>query len=186
MRRWLRAFESLQETKLSADLAGKLFAALQAEAKKFAAASTLSVEDVRQEIYLMCLEHAAGIDGFDPSLGDARRYICGRLWGLAERWRRMESIPENDDLWDVPRSMSVEDALIEGRERAAVEARLEQAQRKRQRDLRNLPTLAALVAVGVVSERGAARLVGSKSSRLRQRLRQLRKQEAVAARIMWP
>ena len=160
---------------MSAERAGELFAVLRGEAAKFASASTLSVEDVRQELYLMCLEHVMGQDGFDPERGDARRYICGRLWGLIERWQRMESIPEGDDLWDAPRSMSVEDALIQGQERAAAEDRLEQADRQRRRDLRHLPTLAALVAVGAVSERGATRLVGSKSSRLRQRLRDLRR-----------
>ena len=167
---------------MSADRAGELFALLRGEAAKFASASTLSVEDVRQELYLMCLEHAMGQDGFDPERGDARRYIFGRLWGLVERWQRMETIPEGDD-WDAPRSMSVEDALIQGQERAAAEERLEQADRQRQRDLRHLPTLAALVAVGAVSERGAARLVGSKSSRLRQRLRDLRRNESAMAFI---
>ncbi|BAP88333.1 putative uncharacterized protein [Burkholderiales bacterium GJ-E10] len=165
---------------MSADRAEEVFASLQAEAVRFAKDSTLSVEDVRQELYLMCLEHAAGADGFDPGQGDARRFIAGRLWGLTERWRRMESIPDDDGLWNGPLRASVEEALIERQERAAAEERLEQADRQRQRDLRNLPTLAALVAVGAVSERGAARLVGSKSSRLRQRLRQLRKQEDVA------
>ena len=160
---------------MAADRAGELFAMLRGEAAKFASASTLSVEDVRQELYVMCLEHAMGQDGFDPDRGDARRYIFGRLWGLIERWQRMETIPEGDDLWDAPRSMSVEDALIQGQERAASEDRLEQADRQRRRDLRHLPTLAALVAVGAVSERGATRLVGSKSSRLRQRLRDLRR-----------
>ncbi len=167
---------------MPADRAGELFAMLRGEAARFASASTLSVEDVRQELYLMCLEHAMGRDGFDPERGDARRYIFGRLWGLVERWQRMETIPEGDD-WDAPRSMSVEDALIQGQERAAAEERLEQADRQRQRDLRHLPTLAALVAVGAVSERGAARLVGSKSSRLRQRLRDLRRNESAMAFI---
>lgn len=166
---------------MSADRADEVFASLQAEAARFAKESTLSVEDVRQELYLMCLEHAAGTDGFDPGRGDARHYVAGRLWGLTERWRRMESIPDDDTLWNGPRLASVEETLIERQERAAAEERLEQADRQRQHDLRNLPTLAALVAVGAVSERGAARLVGSKSSRLRQRLRDLRRQEGSMA-----
>ncbi|CUA96970.1 hypothetical protein Ga0061069_10543 [Thiomonas bhubaneswarensis] len=76
--------------------AQSLYDSMVGEAHKFASVSTLSVEDVRQTLYLMCLERAAGIDGYNPLVGSERAYIMGRMWGLVERWRAMRSLEDEE------------------------------------------------------------------------------------------
>ncbi len=47
----------------------------------------MSLEDVRQEALLICLEIAAGESDYDPEQGTYPQYVMGRLWGMTLRWQ---------------------------------------------------------------------------------------------------
>ena len=165
--------------------ADALYHTVAGEAARFAAVCTLSVEDMRQTLYLFCLEHAQGVDNYNALLGEVRPYIMGRMWGLIERWRGRE-FPLDSDIEDgreeavVPeplRTPSVEQELIEAEQRRVMEAVLEDMGRQSRLDRAHLPTVAAAICGQGLTERAAARLCGSNSDsgRLRQRLREMRK-----------
>ena len=63
-----------------------LYAELAGNAYKLAAKSTLDVEDIRQELFLLCLEVAEGHSTYTPVIGGVHEYIMGRLWGFVRRW----------------------------------------------------------------------------------------------------
>lgn len=52
-----------------------------------AGSCSLSIEDVRQEAWLLCLRAVGGDSDYSARLGSVRQYIMGRLWGLALRWQ---------------------------------------------------------------------------------------------------
>lgn len=52
-----------------------------------AGSCSLSLEDVRQEAWLLCLMITQGCSTHDPSLGSIRQYIMGHLWALTLRWQ---------------------------------------------------------------------------------------------------
>lgn len=54
---------------------------------RVAACCSLSVEDVRQEARLICLEIATGDSDYDPLLGSVPQYVLGKLWGMTLRWQ---------------------------------------------------------------------------------------------------
>ena len=161
-----------------------LYRSVEAEASRFAAVSTLTLEDARQSLYTMCLERAVGVDKYDALLGDPRTYVLGRMWGMVERWRGREvSLQDEEESDEAGRrpipialhSLSVEEELIEVEQRRVIELiRLEGDLQERDA-MRHLPSVVALICVGAVSERDAARLCGSDSGRMRQRWRALRK-----------
>ena len=97
-------------------IADELFQELQGEAHKFSRCCTLSVEDIRQELYLMCIEVSGGKSSYNPILGTVREYIMGRLWGLIRRWRESSSLPDEVDGDAITpiclQVQSVEDQLI--------------------------------------------------------------------------
>ena len=166
-----------------------LYRSVEAEACRFAAVSTLTLEDARQSLYTMCLERAAGVDKYDPLLGDPRTYVLGRMWGMVERWRGREVSLQDEEEADeggrrpVPsalHSLSVEDELIEVEQRRVMEAVRLEGDRQESDAMRHLPSVVALICVGAVSEREATRLCGSDSGRMRQRWRALRKQGLAA------
>ena len=78
--------------------ADTLYNALAGNAWKLAAQSTLDVDDIRQELYLLCMEVADGRSKYTPVIGGVHKYIMGRLWGLIRRWPQSQSL---DDLIDV-------------------------------------------------------------------------------------
>ena len=66
----------------------ELYAELsQHELRNVAARARLSVEDVRQEAWLLCLRVVRGDSDYRPALGSVRQYVMGRLWGLTLRWQ---------------------------------------------------------------------------------------------------
>ncbi|WP_079415631.1 hypothetical protein [Thiomonas intermedia] len=170
--------------------ASALYRSVEAEASRFAAVSTLTLEDVRQSLYTMCLERSTGVDKYDARLGDPRTYVLGRMWGMVERWRGREVSLQDEDEPDegvrrpVPaalHSLSVEDELIEAEQRRVMEAVRLEGDLQECNAMRHLPSVVALIRAGAVSEREATRLCGSDSGRMRQRWRALRKQGAGSA-----
>ncbi len=159
-----------------------LYDELAGAAWKLAGKSALSVEDIRQELFLLCLEVAEGRSTYTPVIGGVHEYIMGRLWGLVRRWPCSYSIEvltgnisekfgseENCELQAgfIPvmlHAPSVEDAL-EQREALyeqdaidIVEARLLRNHLKKQ------STLSILIQTGFWSIREAAAFCGSSKS----------------------
>ena len=157
---------------------------LNENAQMFAGVSTLSMDDVRQSLYLFCLEHAAGLDAFNPLLGTPKNYIMGRMWGLIERWRPMSSLDEivDDDndkpirqrLPDALQAPGVDAALIAAAQRLAEEQIRGDLERASRKSLYGLPTAVALVTHCDRSVSEVARLCGKNRHRLRKAVRQQR------------
>ncbi len=59
----------------------------QNDLARVAACCSLSVEDVRQEARLICLEIAADESDYDPAQGTVPQYVLGKLWGMTLRWQ---------------------------------------------------------------------------------------------------
>ena len=59
----------------------------QDDLTRVAACCSLSVEDVRQEARLICLEMAAGESDYDTAQGTVPQYVLGKLWGMTLRWQ---------------------------------------------------------------------------------------------------
>ena len=167
---------------MSMPTADELFVTVEGEAKRFTSASVLTVEDVRQSLYLFCLEHAQGVDGYNPLLGDPRTFIMGRMWGLLERWRGREvSLHEVlDDEMAVPvplalRCQSVASELIERERRRVMEAVLADQDDFHRPDRRDLSAVLAVICGSGVAAREMERQCGG-GSRARGRWREARRQ----------
>lgn len=154
--------------------ANKLFAALRGEAKRFSGVSTLSTEDVLQHIYLMCLEHAAGVDGYNPLLGTPRAFIMGRMWGLMERWRGRELSIDQCETYEAVtpelQSPAIDIQLIEAAQRCVKERISDDLERFRCAGSASLSTIHVLAAIGR-SQHEIARRWGKGSGRMRETLR---------------
>ncbi len=74
--------------------ADDLYSALAGNAWKLAAQSTLDADDIRQEMFLICMEVAEGRSAYSPLVGNVHEYIMGRLWGLIRKWPRTYSIED--------------------------------------------------------------------------------------------
>ena len=150
----------------------------------FTGVSTLSMDDVRQSLYLFCLEHAAGLDAFNPLLGTPKNYIMGRMWGLVERWRPMSSLDDilTDDhdppirqrLPDAMQAPGVETALIARAQRQAEERIRDDLELASRKSLHGLPTTVALVTHCDRPLSEVARRCGKNRWRLRKVVRQNR------------
>jgi len=148
--------------------AQSLYDSMVGEAHKFASVSTLSVEDVRQTLYLMCLERAAGIDGYNPLVGSERAYIMGRMWGLVERWRAMRSL--EDEEMETAQAPSVEESLITVQQRQVEELIRNDLHGTAREALPTLPTMVALVAHRERTVREVTRRWGVESGHGRKKL----------------
>lgn len=174
-----------EERRTTSQVADALFTRLLNEnAQMFAGVSTLSMDDVRQSLYLFCLEHAAGLDAFNPLLGSSKNYIMGRMWGLIERWRPMSSLDEIVDgdhdkpicqrLPDTLQAPGVDAALIAEAQRLVEEQIRDDLELSSRKSLYGLPTTVALVTHCNRPVSEVARLYGKNRGRLRQAVRQQR------------
>ncbi len=174
-----------EEQRTTSQVAEALFTNLLNEnAQMFAGVSTLSMDDVRQSLYLFCLEHAAGLDAFNPLLGTSKNYIMGRMWGLIERWRPMSSLDEIVDgdhdkpicqrLPDTLQAPGVDAALIADAQRLVEEQIRDDLELSSRKSLYGLPTTVALVTHCNRPVSEVARLYGKNRGRLRQAVRQQR------------
>ena len=155
-----------------------LYVELAGNAHKLAAKSTLDVDDIRQELYLICMEVAEGRSTYTPLIGGVHEYVMGRLWGLVRRWPCSYSIEvlkgniseklgsdENSEVLAefIPVTLhapSVEDVL---KQRDALFGQdavdIEDAHLMRER-LRDHSTLSILIQSGVWTVRDAAAFCG--------------------------
>jgi hypothetical protein len=80
--------------------ADELYNALSGNAWKLAARSTLDADDIRQELYLMCMEVAEGRSTYSPLVGGVHEYIMGCMWKFILRWPHQQSLDEwiEDDI----------------------------------------------------------------------------------------
>ena len=155
-----------------------LYDELAGEAWKLAGKSSLDVEDIRQELFLLCLEVAEGRSTYTPVIGGVHGYIMGRLWGLVRRWPCSCSIEvltgniseklgsdENGDVLAefIPVTLhapSVEDVLEQRDALFGQDAvDIEEIHLMRER-LRNHSTLSILIQSGVWTIRDAAAFCG--------------------------
>ena len=84
--------------KILAEDAGRLFEAIREEAVNIARATRAPLEDIEQEMRLMCLEVAMGTSRYDDrfellshadsSRGALRPWLIVRAWRMARRWKR--------------------------------------------------------------------------------------------------
>lgn len=159
-----------------------LYDELAGDAWKLAAGSTLDSDDIRQELYLMCLEVTEGRSAYTPMIGGVHEYIMGRLWGLVRRWPQSQSVEglileelvdsensekssvEHFDILAALYAPSVEDVLEQRDfqyEQDAID--IEETRQLRER-LKGQTTLSILIRTGYWSIREAAAFCGSSKS----------------------
>ena len=150
--------------------ADELFQDLCGEAHKFSRCCVLSVEDIRQELYLMCIEVSSGESSYNPILGTVRSYIMGRLWGLVHRWREAQPLPDEADGDALtPKHLqvqSVEQQLIDRQNREESEYALNSHGRGRS----DMPQTSLHIVCNVLSRRDAAKFLGITREAVRQRI----------------
>lgn len=162
--------------------ADELFATVEGEAAYFAAAGSMTVDDVRQTLYLFCLEHARGVDNYNALLGEVRTYIMGRMWGLLQRWKGRElpldSEIEREDHRVIPLSLcspAVDLVLIEAEQRRVMEAVLKDRDQQGRLDRARLPTAVTAICGQGLAARAMEQHCGG-GSRQRTRWRQTLKE----------
>ncbi len=74
-----------------------LFEALRLEAPAISRATRVPLEDVEQQMMLMCLEVAQTVSDYDPRRGGPRRWLIKRAWLWARRWSRASARGEDSD-----------------------------------------------------------------------------------------
>ena len=74
-----------------------LFAALRLEAPAISRATRVPLEDVEQQMMLMCLEVAQSVSDYDPRCGPPRRWLIKRAWLWARRWSKSSARGEDSD-----------------------------------------------------------------------------------------
>ena len=73
------------------------FAALRLEAPAISRATRVPLEDVEQQMMLMCLEVAQTVSDYDPRRGPPRRWLIKRAWLWARRWSKSSARGEDSD-----------------------------------------------------------------------------------------
>ncbi len=141
-----------------------LYNALIGNTWKFAAQSSLDVDDIKQELYLICMEVSEGRSAYSPLVGGVDEYILGRLWGLIRRWPHSQMLEdlidvncEEEIVPDALRVLSTENVVMlkhELHEQNAIDV---EERYKRQDRLRDQSTLSILIQNGHWSIREAAR-----------------------------
>jgi hypothetical protein len=159
--------------------AKKLYDELSGNAWKLAARSTLDADDIRQELYLMCMEVAEGRSTYSPLVGGVHEYIMGRLWGLVRRWPLSYGI--EDFLVDIENKNELEfdyplsdyapipelhapsvDNVLEQQVLLYEQGAIDIAERHQLRErLKDRPTLAILIQTWCWSYRDAATFCGT-------------------------
>ena len=74
-----------------------LFAALRLEAPAISRATRVPLEDVEQQMMLMCLEYAHEFTDYNPRRGPQRRWLIKRAWLWARRWSKASARGEDTD-----------------------------------------------------------------------------------------
>ena len=177
--------------------AENLYNALVGNAGKLAAQSTLDVNDIRQELYLMCMEVAEGRSAYSSMVGGVHKYIMGRLWGLIRRWVPMQSLDElmgqdiegeNSAIEHLPghsRSSalhvpSAEDVLIHRHEMLEQDVIDVEERFKLKKSLQNQTTMVILLQRGHWSTREAAKYCGISRNAIEKRLSATKCQKGMA------
>ena len=116
-----------------------LFAALRLEAPAISRATRVPIEDVEQEMMLMCLEVVQTVSHYDPRRGSLRPWLIVRAWRWARRWRGAHARAENSDPDGDCESAgggscvpAIDELLIEEEVRRAHEQSLESAYQRRE------------------------------------------------------
>ena len=155
--------------------ADDLYNALAGSAWKLAAQSTLDADDIRQELYLKCMEVAEGRSTYSPLVGGVHEYIMGWLWKYILRWQKMPYLEElfenvneeNEETEEIVRyfpelqSPSIEDELMRREEMYAEHQRDIKEIRRMREQMKDETTLAILIKTGHWTIREAAKHCGT-------------------------
>lgn len=76
------------------------FAALRLEAPAISRATGVPLEDVEQQMMLMCLEYARGSTDYKARGGRQRRWFIKRAWLWARRWSKASARGEDCEFGD--------------------------------------------------------------------------------------
>ncbi|WP_031598694.1 hypothetical protein [Ferrovum myxofaciens] len=153
--------------------ADDLYNELAGNAWKLAAQSTLDADDIRQELYLMCMEVAEGRSAYTPMIGGVHEYIMGSLWGFIRRWHNLQLLDDligndvDDDktiLLAELHVLSTEDVLIRDEELIEQDALDIEESRQMRKRTQNQSTLEILVQDGYWTIRQAANFCGLSKS----------------------
>jgi hypothetical protein len=184
--------------------AQSLFNALEPSCEKWASRARVSIEDIRQDLYVLCLEVVLGeteyrtrapsaplspSDGPPPesSFAAASVYVSGRMWGAAERYREFRARPDKV----LPERPAADTTHAE--QCLAIDERLEVIERRREKDREDAAALrknyrahAELSSLEIMrratwSQSRAAREIGLSKATIRSRERRERKRRAESA-----
>lgn len=70
-----------------------LFTALAPSCEKWASRARVPIEDIRQDLYVLCLEVVLGESEY-RTFAAASVYVAGRMWFVAERYREFRADPD--------------------------------------------------------------------------------------------
>lgn len=159
-----------------------LFTALAPSCEKWASRARVSIEDIRQDLYVLCLEVVLGESEY-RTFAAASVYVSGRMWGAAERYREFRARPDKA----LPERPASDTAQAE--QCLAVDELLEVTERRREKDREDAAALrkeyrahAELSALEIMrratwSQSRAARETGLSKATIRSRERRKRKAE---------
>jgi DNA-directed RNA polymerase specialized sigma24 family protein len=152
--------------------ANDLYRTLECQVKNLTTSSVFDINDIRQELYLLCIEVAEGRSSYTPLLGNPHAFIMGRLWWIVRRWAYYSSNlvdldDENpdevkivDNYLDEITAPSVEEVLCRRAEMLEQDALdIEEIQLRRTRTVHQ-STLTLLVQGGYWSSNKAAKFCG--------------------------
>ncbi len=166
--------------------ANSLFTALEASCEKWASRARVPIEDIRQDLYVLCLEVVLEKSEY-RTFAAASVYVSGRMWGAAERYREFRARPDKV----LPERPAADTAQAE--QCRAIDECLEVAERRREKDREDAAALRlayrahaelstlALMRRATWSQSRAARETGLSKATIRSRERRERKRRAESA-----
>lgn len=162
-----------------------LFTALSPSCEKWASRARVPIEDIRQDLYVLCLEVVLEESEY-RTFAAASVYVSGRMWGAAERYREFRARPDKT----LPERPAIDTAQAE--QCLAIDERLEVAERRREKDREDTAALrkdyqahAELSALEIMrratwSQSRAARETGLAKATIRSRERRKRQKESAS------
>ena len=166
--------------------AESLFTALEPSCEKWASRARVPIEDIRQDLYVLCLEVVLGESEY-RTFAAASVYVSGRMWGAAERYREFRARPDKV----LPDRPAADTAQAE--QCRAIDECLETAERRREKDREDAAALrleyrahAELSTLEIMrratwSQSRAARETGLSKATIRSRERRERKRREEGA-----
>ena len=166
-----------------------LYRELEGNAWKLAAKCMLDVDDIKQELYLLCMDVASGRSTYSGLVGDVHGYIMGWLWKYILRWAHSNSLdhlmksdvmdedwctqhlPANHDSLSALHVPSVEDVILQRDEMQEQHVQDMARVLEMRSQARNQSILVALVQNGYWSTRDAAKFCGVSQTAIQKQIK---------------